>query len=253
MSSGDIQGEGSPTVADVARIVVAVTLALLPAQPSHAGGRFAAPQGCEVFATVQMRSCQVSQHYRCQGDAAGDQWAVYMDGQGPYYLSKIDAETRWLESYDLTTGEQDRLANEADPASFTTLLSTGRDDYDFTTESGTGEIRRFTGYDELTGERVTIDGVTLERTRFDLTAWDAEGQMLWHRKGRQLIHRDWRLFWADTEDFENSFGDRESLVDTPMQFALPGDKGFLATDPIYDCDELLTRAAQPVPTLASGG
>ncbi|MFN6952634.1 MAG: hypothetical protein ACK4NE_08615 [Albidovulum sp.] len=240
-------------VANVARNVLAALIVPLLSLPALAGGRFAAPKGCEVYVTVQMRSCQVSQHYRCQNDAAGDQWAAYMDGQGPYYLSKIDAETRWLESYDLTTGEQDRLAGETDPASFSTLLATGRDEYDFTTESGTGEIRRYTGYDELTGERVTIDGVTLERTRFDLTAWDSDGQMLWHRSGRQLIHRDWRLFWADTEDFENSFGDRESLVDTPMQFSLPGEKGFLASDPLYDCDELITEAAQPFPTLASGG
>jgi hypothetical protein len=239
-------------VTNAAGIVLTGALALL-APAAVAGGRFAAPQGCEVFATVQMRSCQVSQHYRCQGDAAGEQWALYMDGQGPYYLSKIDAETRWLESYDLTTGEKDRLSAETDPASFTTLLSTGRDDYDFTTESGTGEVRRYTGYDELTGERVTIDGVTLERTRFDLTAWDAGGQMLWHRKGRQLVHRDWRLFWADSEDFENSFGDRERLVDTPMQFALPGEKGFLSSEPIYDCDELVTEATQPFPTLSIGG
>ena len=214
---------------------------LLVASPALAGGRFAAPQGCEVFATVQMRGCQVSQHYRCAGDAAGDQWAVYLDGAGPFYQSRIDSETRWLHSRDLMTGEEDRLAEETDPASFTTLITTGRDDYDFRTESSTGEVRRYTGHDALTGESVTIDGVTLERTRFDLTAWNADGQMIWHRKGRQLIHRDWRLFWADTEEFENAFGDRESLVDTPVQFAAPGEKGFLATDPIYDCDELMTE------------
>lgn len=240
-------------MAYAAGIVSTGAFALLCALPALAGGKFAAPAGCEVFATVQMRSCQVSQHYRCEGDAAGDQWAAYMDGEGPFYLSRIDSETRWLESFDLTIGERDRLTAETDPASFSTLLASGRDDYDFMTESSSGEVRRYTGYDELTGERVTIDGIVLERTRFDLTAWDTEGQMVWHRKGQQLVHRDWRLFWADTEDFENAFGDRQSVVDTPMQFALPGDKGFLATDPIYDCDELLTQAAQPFPTLASGG
>lgn len=234
-------------------ILLAGAIAFGPALPAGAGGKFAPPAGCEVYATVQMRSCQVSQHYRCAADAPGDQWAVYMDGDGPYYLSRIDAETRWLESHDLTTGESDRLASETDPASFSTLLATGRDDYDFTTLSATGEIRRYTGHDELTGERITIDGVTLERTRFDLIARDGSGRMLWRRSGRQLIHRDWRLFLADTEEFENAFGDRESLVDTPMQFALPGEKGFLATDPIYDCNELLTRAAQPLATPASGG
>lgn len=226
-------------MANAARIVLTGALTLLPALPAAASGRFAAPAGCEVYATVQMRSCQVSQHYRCQGDAAGDQWAVYLDGEGPYYLSQIDRETRWLQSHDLITGESDRLAAETDPASFSTLIATGRDDYDFTTESSSGEVRRYTGHDELTGEAVTIDGVALERTRFDLTAWDAEGEMIWRRKGRQLISRDWRLFWADTEDFENAFGDRENLVDTPVRFALPGEKGFLAADPVFDCDELM--------------
>jgi hypothetical protein len=239
--AADPEDEGRLNVANASRLVLTGVLALCPALPAHAGGKFAVPQGCEAYATVQMRSCQVSQHYRCQADAAGDQWAVYMDGQGPYYLSRIDRETRWLQSLDLTTGEEDRLAEETDPASFTTLITTGRDDYDFTTESAAGEVRRYTGYDELTGETVTIDGVTLERTRFDLTAWDAGGQMIWHRKGRQLVHREWRLFWADTEEFENSFGDRESLVDTPVQFAAPGEKGFLSADPVYDCDELMTE------------
>lgn len=220
--------------------------AVLLAAPAFAGGKFAPPAGCEAFATVQLRNCQVSQHYRCEHDAPGDQWAVYMDGDGPYYMSRIDAETRWIESYDLTTGERDELSSETDPASFTTLITTGRDDYDFTTESNTGEIRHYTGFDELTGETVTIDGVTLERTKFDLTARTPDGDLIWHRSGRQLIHRDWRLFWADREDFENGFGDRETVIDTPVDFALPGDKGFLASEPIYDCDMMMTGAPVPL-------
>lgn len=224
--------------------------AALLAAPALAGGKFVVPAGCEAFATVQMRNCQVSQHYRCEHDSPGDQWAVYLDGEGPFYMSRIDAETRWIESYDLTTGERDELMLEADPASFTTLITTGRDDYDFTTESNTGEVRRYTGHDQLTGEKVVIDGVTLERTTFDLTARTTSGELIWHRAGRQFIHRDWRLFWADTEDFENGFGDRETVIDTPMQFALPGDRGFLSTEPIYDCDMMMTEAALP---LNSGG
>ena len=224
--------------------------AALLATPALGAGDFAAPAGCTVYATVQLRNCQVSQHYRCEHDAPGDQWAVYMDGEGPYYMSRIDVETRWMESYDLTTGERDALMSEADPASFTTLITTGRDDYDFTTESSTGEVRRYTGFDQLTGEKVTIGGVVLERTTFDLTARTADGEMIWHRVGRQFIHRDWRLFWADTEEFENAFGDRETVIDTPVAFALPGDKGFLSAEPIYDCDMMMTEAVLP---LNSGG
>ena len=220
--------------------------ASLGVAPAWAGGKFVAPEGCEVFATVQMRNCQVSQHYRCESDAPGDQWSVYFDSEGPFYQSRIDAETRWVESLDLTTGERDTLRSETDPASFTTLLNSGRDDYDFATESNFGEVRRYSGYDQLTGEKAVIDGVTLERTKFDLTAWDADGNMIWQRKGSQFIHRDWRLFYADTEEFENSFGDKQTVADTPVDFALPGDKGFLATEPVYDCDAMMTEAAPQI-------
>jgi hypothetical protein len=215
--------------------------ALLSAWPAAAAGKFAAPKGCTVYQTVQMHGCQVSHHYRCEGDAAGDQWSAYLDESGPFYVSRIDSETRWLESHDLTTGEQDRLEDEIDPASFSTLLATGRDTYDFTTISSTGEVRRYTGFDELTGETVVIDGVTLERTRFDLTATGADGEMIWHRTGEQLVQRDWRLFFADRESFENAEGDRTELRDTPVTFAGPGDAGFLAAKPEYDCDAMMTR------------
>lgn len=156
-------------------------------------------------------------------------------------MSRIDSETRWIESLDLTTGEEDRIADETDPASFSKLLETGRDTYDFTTTNGAGEIRRYAGYDELTGESVTIDGVTLERTHFELTASGADGEVLWSRKGQQLIHRNWRIFFADTESFENSFGDKADVTDTPVTFAGPSDKGFLAAKPEYDCDAMMTE------------
>lgn len=225
---------------------------LLTAGPGAAAGKFAPPAGCEVFATVQMRNCQVSQHYRCSGDAAGDQWALYMDGDGPFYLSRIDRETRWLESFDLNSGEADRLVSEVDPASFTTMLSGGRDDYDFRTESSTGEVRRYTGHDTLTGETVMIDGVALERTRFFLEAQAEDGSFIWRRRGEQFIHRDWRLFWADHEEFENAFGDKETVVDTPMQISQPGQKGYLASEPIFDCGEMLTQAGNAVVPVRGG-
>src|SRR5690606_19044687 len=115
---------------------------------------------------------------------------VYADDAGPTFATRIDSETRWIQSHDLLTGETDRLGAEADPASFTELLATGRDDYAFETRSDTGEVRSFVGFDLLSGGQVTIDGVPLERTEFEITAFDTEGQMIWQRHGRQLIHRD---------------------------------------------------------------
>lgn len=227
---------------DMRIILTAGAIALLSAAPGLAASKFAAPKGCTVYQTVQMRNCQVSQHYRCDGDAAGDQWTIVLDANGPFYLSRIDSETRWVESFDLTSGEEDRITNEIDPASFSTLLDTGRDTYDFTTTNSNGETRRYAGFDELTGEKVVIDGVTLERTRFELTTSGADGQVIWTRKGQQLIQRDWRIFFADKESFENGAGDREDVTDTPVTFAGPGDKGFLAGKPEYDCDAMMTEA-----------
>jgi hypothetical protein len=212
---------------------------VLAAAPALAG-TFSPPDGCTAYVTVQHASCQVSHHYTCEGDAKGDQWAVYAGADGPYYMSRIDAETRWVESFDLIAGEADQLATEADPASFTALLDTGRDDYDFSTESNSGEVRRYAGYDQLTGRSVTIDGVTLERTEFELKSYASDGSFLHQRKGQQLISRDWRIFFADVEDFENAAGDRQHTTDTPMTFTFPGEAGFLTDRPQFGCDQMMT-------------
>jgi hypothetical protein len=220
-------------------LCVATVLAAFVAVPATAADKsaFAAPVGCSVFATVQTRNCQVLQLYRCAGEADGDQWMANLDGGGMFYTSRIDRETRWMESITTATGEIDRIGSaEADPASFSVLLQTGRDDFDFTTESTTGEVRRYVGFDQLTGESVTIDGVTLERTRFESTTYAADGSVIEKSAGGQFIHREWRRFFSDTEHFENAFGDKADVVDTPVEFAFTGDKGFLSQDPIYDCD-----------------
>lgn len=237
------------------KIIGAGVATILVALPAGAGGRFAPPEGCEVYVTVQMKSCQVSQHYRCETDAPGDQWAVYLDADGPYYMTRIDSETRWIDSYSLISGERDKLVTEADPASFQTLLDTGRDDYDFTTESDTGETVRYIGFDELPGEKVKIDGVQLERTRFGLTARDADGEPMWQRAGVQLIHRDWRIFFADREIFETPEGERVEVADTPVTFAFPGQAGYLESKPQFGCDMMMTEGAQtiaPVPASFAG-
>ncbi len=216
----------------------ATALAVLCAVPAMAGSDrpFAAPAGCDVFATVQTLNCRVLQLFRCAGDAAGDQWMTNLDGEGPYYSARIDSETRWMESIALETGEVDRIgAIAADPASFTALLATGRDDWDFTVESSTGEVRRYVGYDRLTGDSVTIDGVPLEQTQFESKTYAMDGSFIEQSEGGQLIHRDWRRFFSDTEVFVNAFGDKANVRDTPVEFAFPGDKGFLSQVPVHEC------------------
>lgn len=217
-------------------------LIVLSAGPALAAGKFVAPKGCKVYVTVQHTDCEVSNHYRCDGDAEGDQWAVYAGQNGPFYLSKTDAETRWLQDTDLTSGEASRLASEADPASFSELLRTGLDSYDFTTENSLNGERRYQGYDHLTGKTVSIGKVRLEQTEFQLTTYGADGAVLSRRKGQQLINRDWRLFFADTEETEDGAGDKATSKSAPVSFAFPGDAGFQSMTPDIGCDMTMTEA-----------
>lgn len=219
---------------------------LFAALSAHAEPVFAPPSGCTLNLTVQMHECQVANYYTCAGDPAGDQWVSLADGSGEYFLSRVDRETRWVESVSLSDGEIDTLdaTGSIDNASFSDLLATGRDDYDFVTRSNMGTVRRFIGHDQLTGEAVTIDGVALERCAFEMRIEDGEGNYIGTRKGMQYISRTQRVFFADTEDYENAYGDSSSSAQGPVTFSFPGGKGFAATRPQYDCDMMMTQLGE---------
>lgn len=215
---------------------------LLAALPAAAEPKFTPPPGCTLTTTVQMHSCQVANYYRCAGDAPGDQWVSLADGAGEFFVSRTDVETRWVESVSLQDGTVEKLdaAGSRDNASFSTLLATGRDDYDFITRTNTGQVQRFKGFDQLTGARTTIDGVALERCAFEMTIEDEAGNVVATRKGMQVISRQMRVFFAETETYENGFGDRVTTTEGPVTFAFPGDADFAAATPQYDCDMMMT-------------
>ncbi|WBU56516.1 hypothetical protein [Paracoccus sediminicola] len=193
--------------------------------------------------TVQTRGCKVSQHYICAADRAGDQHVVYYDREGPSYHSKIDAETRWLESNDLNTGLSDFLVPDApDHASFSTLIETGRDDFDFWTVSNSGERLRNIGEDQLTGETATIDGVELELTEFKLDVFSEDGQLLIQSRGQQFISRSHGRFYGGIEQSSDWTGERYEENDSPVTFAFPGEDGFGMTEPLFDCEIQMVRA-----------
>ncbi|MBK4218038.1 hypothetical protein JJJ17_19085 [Paracoccus caeni] len=205
-------------------------------------GEFSPPQGCTLNVTVQNRGCSVSQHYVCSGDTQGDMRTAIFGKDGLRYQSRIDAETRWMESINTINGIQDRLVeNSKDHASFSTLEETGYDDFDFWTESSTGERLRNIGFDKLTGEKTTIDGVELEQTRFHLKTFNANGDLLIERSGNQFISREMGRFLGGTESMADWTGEKFESDDSPVLFAFPGEDGFGETVPQFDCDEMMAR------------
>lgn len=226
----------------LAALSLAGAMTALPVQAAN----FAPPQGCRLEATVQNRGCSVVQYYRCDADPAGHQRSAVFGKDGLRHLSRIDAETRWIESSDPNTGLADVLVEASeDHASFRTLLETGQDDFDFWTESNTGERLRHKGGDMLTGDTVVIDGQDLDVTRFQLETYDATGELLIERSGQQFVSRATGRFYGGIETQSDWTGQRQETNDSPVTFAFPGDRGFGDTEPQFDCDQLLTQLGLP--------
>lgn len=221
---------------------IAAALLALPADGLAQGapGVYTPPNGCTLNLTVQERGCTVTQHFTCTADAPGDQRTTVFGRDGEMtYESRIDRETRWMWSRDPQSGIVDRLEDEApDHASFSTLINTGRDDFDFWTVDNSGYRMRQVGEDRLTGETITIDGEPLERTRFQLTTSDESGKVLIEREGGQYISRSLGRFFGGVETARDWSGASEETDGSPVEFIRPGEPGFGGTEPRYDCEML---------------
>ena len=216
-----------------------------PATPAP-GRTFQPPAGCEAFLTVQMAACTVSHHFTCAADPEGWQRRVDMDEGGIAYAGAIDAETQWVESQHFLSGHSEALApNPADPASFTELTTSGRDGFDFVTNSPQIGPTRYVGEDRLTGETVTIDGVTLDRTTYEIVATDPAGNEVWRSEGAEYISREWRMFLSGTGTTTLPSGESFGGDDSPVEFIYPGEPGFLSASPKHGCGEMMSKRVAP--------
>lgn len=228
------------------RIVLLPLLFL--ATPAFAG-TFSAPEGCTMHLTVQSRGCTVSHFYTCEKDAKGDQWRADFGFEGQFYLSRIDSETQWIESFDIdATGAQPPAresldANPKDPASLSELVETGLDTFDFNLTKDSGERTHVVGFDKLTGKSAKIDGVTLKQTEYEYTQTDADGKVLRHSKGREYISEDFRSFFSGQSDWQGEDGTWVTIEGAPITFILPGEPGFSSTKPIFECDAQMSQLA----------
>jgi len=234
--------KGFPLRVATAALVIGTSVAPVVAMAQGAG-TVTPPPGCTAFLTVQSRNCVVSHMWTCEGDPEGTHWRLSMDGEGPFALSFTDSEFRWLLSYDLRGGAQTILIEpEEDPASITELFETGSDSMVFSTiyENAAGlRIRRdYTGFDRLTGEVAQIDGRTLNRTEFSYEYDLGDGSR--RVEGTQYVQENWRMFFGGLEVTELPNGERFESDNSPMEFAEPGERGFLTDQPLYDCGDMMS-------------
>ena len=141
----------------------------------------------------------------------------------------------WLTTVDQLSGVVSTLGPEiADPGTLTQLIDDGEDTYDFTTTDADGTVTRFIGKESLTGQTLTVDGVTLEEAQNQMRALDSAGNELWRTNGTEYVSREWRIFFSGpgmttlpNESFPTS--------GTPVEFIFPGEPGFLSTQPTTGC------------------
>jgi len=201
--------------------------------------RYYPPNGCTGVFTVQNRGCVVNNIYTCAADQPGDSWRLMFDREGPVFLSKIDYETQWLESYDLFPARREILRQPADdPASLTELLETGIDTYDFI-QTSEQRVTRVVGFDRLTGDDVLIDGEALLGTEFSARYENSFGRDL-EVTGREYISVKHRRFISGITTLTWE-GETEERDRTPVDFIYPGEPGFFSKTPLYDCEASLAR------------
>lgn len=206
---------------------------ILAATSAQAGGVFQVPTGCDGAMTVQTRDCSVSHFYRCAANP-GDLHRVDLSETGITYMGRTDAEARWLESVDAEPGSRRVLGTERDPMRLSELMENGIDSYDIDMVLEDGRVRRVMGYDALTGASARIDGVDLLVTEFQMTIETQGTPGTWVFKGNEYVMPDMGVFLGGIDRVETPDGtfDTDS---TPMEFAFPGDDGFMAMRPVHGC------------------
>ena len=203
---------------------------------------FDLPEGCDAYLTIQTEACSVDHIFTCEGDTDGHQRRISINESGVTYAGEIDRETQWVESFHISSGHVERLEDSPrDPASFSELVENGIDTYDFMTESDEVGTSRYVGQDSLTGKQVTIDGVVLDETQYNITAYDADGELKWSSEGTEYISQRFRMFLAGSSRITTPNGSFDN-DDNPVEFIFPGEPGFLSANPKFGCGETLSSA-----------
>jgi hypothetical protein len=119
------------------------------------------------------------------------------------------------------------------------------DTFTFGLSRDDGSRSKVRGFDRLTGRVVVIDGITLQETEFQYEETDPEGNLMRRSRGNEYIHPDWRNFFAGPSEWDGGDG-YLPMNGSPVQFIFPGEPGFAATEPLYECDAVLSGLPERV-------
>ena len=218
------------------------TLALLSALvagPVAAQATFSPPAGCTGVLTVQHRQCLLYNVWTCEGDPAGHRWSGRFVEGGLNAVRLIDNDSQWLARYFVDPPEVQELQQPSrDPASLTDLLETGVDSYDYTMFANGVFSERTIGIDRLTGREVEIDGEPLLEITFTTADIAEDGSTLSQTDGRQYVSARHRVFVVD--EFWPAGRPDEVSSAPPVEFIYPGEPGFFASTPRYDCGVVMS-------------
>lgn len=222
-----------------------VACASMAAGTAMADG-YTPPAGCEQYLTVQHRGCLLTQHFIC-AQPEGSRMRVDFTEEGPVFESRIDDQAQWLSSRSLIEAGRTRetVFPTQDHASMDTLLSSGYDDFTFDQVYNGERILRLEGFDRLTGESVVIDGEELLRTEYGGRLTDpATGRVLDENSGAEYVSPRFRRFFAGVRTVYDEDGTPSVVDNSPAKFFHPGEDGFNATEPRYDCGMMLSLLTQ---------
>ena len=90
-----------------------------------------------------------------------------------------------------------------------------------------------------------IDGITLQETEFQYTETDLDGNVLRQSRGNEYINPDWRLFFSGPSEWNGGDGNFLPLDGSPVEFIFPGEPGFASTQPLFDCDAVMSSLSLP--------
>ncbi len=222
------------------KIAIAALGVSLVGATASAQGTFSPPQGCQGALTIQNRGCLMTHIWTCEQDAPGMQWVALFGEEGPFQVKRVDTDFQWLTTYyQNPVRREDMVVPATDPASVTELLETGYDTYDFTVIPDRDGIaaNRYVGFDRITGETV-VDGEPLLTTEYGFDVVAPDGTVRYRREGRQYVSAVHRIFVLGESWFAS---EPDNVRDArPVEFLYPGDAGFFAQRPKYDCSFMMS-------------